>query len=151
MTKYNVTDRGKVVAVIANMLFESGNWTYNTNHYPAPGSPGQGTRSMMMWDFVQNYATFLYADKAESLLKGSTGVVDDDTQNAVRDLVLNDNDSFGSGFWFLTEQAPTYNQADKLKAGSLEDFKDYIENGINTDWDVARGDRWSLVNTAFNS
>jgi len=43
---YKITEKGEKAALVAYMLFESGNFKYNRNHFPAPGRPGQGTRMM---------------------------------------------------------------------------------------------------------
>jgi hypothetical protein len=43
---YKITQVGEQAALVAYMLFESGNFKYNRNHFPAPGRPGQGTRMM---------------------------------------------------------------------------------------------------------
>lgn len=43
---YKVTSKGEQAALVAYMLFESGNFKYNINHFP--GRPGQGTRMMAM-------------------------------------------------------------------------------------------------------
>jgi hypothetical protein len=43
---YKITAVGEQAALVAYMLFESGNFKYNHNHFPAPGRPGQGTRMM---------------------------------------------------------------------------------------------------------
>ncbi|KAJ1641569.1 eukaryotic translation initiation factor 2-alpha kinase, partial [Coemansia asiatica] len=48
------------------------------------------------------------------------------------DLVLNPEDSFGSGFWYLVEKALSFHgDENKLRDGNLDDFKDYVQNGIN--------------------
>jgi hypothetical protein len=41
---YQVTAPGEQAALIAYMLFESGDFQFKTNHFP--GRPGQGTRMM---------------------------------------------------------------------------------------------------------
>jgi len=43
---YDITSTGEQAALIAYMLFESGDFQFNKNHFPAPGRPGQGTRMM---------------------------------------------------------------------------------------------------------
>jgi hypothetical protein len=43
---FKITEKGEKAALVAYMLFESGNFKYNRNHFPAPGRPGQGTRMM---------------------------------------------------------------------------------------------------------
>ncbi|KAJ2896899.1 hypothetical protein GGI21_005000, partial [Coemansia aciculifera] len=143
-----ITKRSEVVAVIALMAFESGSWQYNTNHYP--GRPGQGTRAMLMYNFIQPYATALHPTAAAQALAG--GAATDAVLNNVRALVLNDNDSFGSGFWYLVNHAAAYhNAADKLRDGNFDDFKDYVVNGVGAGWDDGRQTIWEAVNSAITS
>ena len=52
--KYQIKSRGAQAAMIAIMVFESGSFKYNKNHFP--GRPGQGTRNMQMPDFNREYA-----------------------------------------------------------------------------------------------
>ncbi|KAJ2128478.1 hypothetical protein GGF48_002838, partial [Coemansia sp. RSA 921] len=99
--KYGVTERGEVVAMIALMAFESGSWQYNVNEFP--GRAGQGTKAMFMYPFIYKYAKALYPDKVQDAWESAT---DDLTMNNVRAMVLGDDDSFGSAFWYLTTQAP---------------------------------------------
>ncbi|KAJ1723934.1 hypothetical protein LPJ61_005785, partial [Coemansia biformis] len=67
--------------------------------------------------------------------------------NQVRGLVLNDGDSFGSAFWYLVTAQPSYHaNANRLRDGSLDDFKDYVLNGVGGDWSPARESMWNAVN-----
>ncbi|KAI8319463.1 hypothetical protein GQ54DRAFT_299318 [Martensiomyces pterosporus] len=149
IAKYGITRRGEAVAVISLIAFESGTWQYNTNHFP--GRPGQGTRNMMMYNFIEEYAKLLHPTEAAAA--GAKGSSDSDaTKNAVRALVLNDDDSFGSGFWYLVNKASAYhNGASKLRDGNADDFKDYITTGVGADWDEARLTVWNAVNSALTS
>ncbi|KAJ2788483.1 hypothetical protein H4R20_007371, partial [Coemansia guatemalensis] len=52
--KFGVIKRSEIVATLAWMLKESEGWKYNINHFP--GNAGQGTRTIMMWEFVNKYA-----------------------------------------------------------------------------------------------
>ncbi|KAJ1937406.1 hypothetical protein FBU59_004758, partial [Linderina macrospora] len=152
LVKYKISRRSEVVAVLALEAFESASWKYNINHYPEPGRPGQGTRSMLMYNFIEEYAKYLYADKAGALLKSSGSNPSNDTKNAVRQLVLGDDDSFGSGFWYLTQKAGSfYNSPDKLRDGEWTDFKDYIVDGVGAPWDAARNVTWNAFNDAVSS
>ncbi|KAJ2744327.1 hypothetical protein GGI20_003054 [Coemansia sp. BCRC 34301] len=145
IAKYGVTQRGEIVAVVSLMAYESGNWQYNTNHFP--GRPGQGTRAMLMYNFVEQYAQALHPAEATQALGGG---MSNETQNNVRALVLNDNDSFGSGFWYLVTKAPGYHaKPDRLRDGNVDDFKDYIVNGVGAGWDSSRQTIWETVNGAL--
>ncbi|KAJ2523010.1 hypothetical protein H4217_000353 [Coemansia sp. RSA 1939] len=139
IAKYGITRKSEVIAMVALMAFESGDWLYNINH--TPGVPGQGTRAMISPEFVAQYAQLLHPDQAPK----AVSVVDK------LQLVLNDDDSFGSAFWFLTAKAPQYHNNDaRLRAGNAADFKDYVVTGLNGGWDPRREDVWNRVNTAFN-
>ncbi|KAJ2004395.1 hypothetical protein GGI04_001303 [Coemansia thaxteri] len=145
IAKYGVTQRGEIVALVSLMAYESANWAYNINHFP--GRPGQGTRAMLMYNFIEKYAQSLYPAEAAQVLAGGSST---DAQNNVRALVLNDNDSFGSAFWYLATQASSYhNSAAKLRSSNAEDFKDYIVNGVGAGWDNDRQATWESVNAAL--
>ena len=94
--KYGIDNAGAQAAVIAWITFESGEFKYKMNHFPEPGRPGQGTRSMMMPPFVAEYATQLVGeDKVKA-----AGAPD-----KVLDLVNGDDEgSFGGGAWFMKEK-----------------------------------------------
>ncbi|KAJ1783194.1 hypothetical protein LPJ59_006646, partial [Coemansia sp. RSA 2399] len=128
LTKYQISGRGEAVAVIALMAFESDSWLYNINHNP--GNPGQGTRNMQMYTFNSEYAQLLYPTQvAAATAANASGTASQ--ENAVLDLVLDDDDSFGSGFWYLVNHASGYyNNANKLRDGNSADFQDYITNGV---------------------
>ncbi|KAJ2826366.1 hypothetical protein IWW50_002393 [Coemansia erecta] len=131
------------------MLYESGNWTYNINHFP--GNIGQGTRTMMSWTNVSKYAQSIHADAYTAAI-GSVDVsaADNTTKTKVINLVLNNEDSFGAGFWYLKTQAPSYhNNPTALRDGSVEDFQAYVEQGIGTTWNAEREDIWTKVNSAI--
>ncbi|KAJ1900973.1 hypothetical protein LPJ66_001102 [Kickxella alabastrina] len=146
--KYKFTRRGETIAVISNMLFESVGWMYNIKH--SANTPGQGTRCMMMWNFISEYAKELHPDEYAKLMGSSASSADsasDTVRNDVRELVLNPEDSFASGFWFLVNKAAEFHNDDmKLRDGNLEDFKAYVVSGIHTPWDSNREKWWQLVN-----
>ncbi|KAJ2078951.1 hypothetical protein H4R24_004122 [Coemansia sp. RSA 988] len=143
--KYDVTQRGEIIALISLMAYESAKWEYNINHYP--GRPGQGTRAMLMYNYVQEYASSLFPGHITTDIANTSS---DKIKNTVRQLVLDDNNSFGSAFWYLTSVKPEFhNKSDKLRDGNMDDFKDYIENGVQTTWDDGRQSIWESVNAAI--
>ncbi|KAJ2065238.1 hypothetical protein GGI17_000494 [Coemansia sp. S146] len=148
---YKVTRRGEVVASIAWMLFESGGWKYNINH--TPGTIGQGTRCMMMWEFISEYAQSLFPEEYKKLMGASAAkpeTATDAIKTSVIKLVLTNNTSFSAAFWFLVNKAPTYhNNNAKLRDGNLEDFKEYVTKGIVTTWTAEREKLWNDVNKAI--
>ncbi|KIW00950.1 uncharacterized protein PV09_07476 [Verruconis gallopava] len=96
--KYGITTKGAQAAIMAWELFESGQLKYKMNHFPAPGTPGKGTRCMMSPEFVSEYATAVVgADKVSAA--GSPA--------AVLDLVNGDDaSSFGGGAWYMKTKCP---------------------------------------------
>src|SRR5947199_10077851 len=40
---YNITSAAEQAALLSWMAFESADFKYNRNHFPAPGNPAQGT------------------------------------------------------------------------------------------------------------
>ncbi|KAJ1877995.1 hypothetical protein LPJ57_003656 [Coemansia sp. RSA 486] len=147
ITKYGVTSTGEIAALIALMAYESADWQYNINHYP--GRPGQGTKAMLMYDFIEKYAQQVHQSETTRVLISGGG--SDAAKNSVRELVLDDDDSFGAAFWYLTTQASAYhNNPAKLRAGNADDFKEYIVSGVNAGWDDKRMSIWSQVNSAFH-
>ncbi|KAJ2334841.1 hypothetical protein GGH92_008197, partial [Coemansia sp. RSA 2673] len=103
---------------------------------------------MLMYNFVEKYAQSLHSAETAQALAGSGSATD--IQNSVRALVLNNNDSFGSGFWYLTTQASAYhNSAGKLRDGNVADFEDYIVNGVGAGWSSDRQTTWAAVNAAI--
>ncbi|KAJ1721054.1 hypothetical protein LPJ53_004384 [Coemansia erecta] len=146
ISKYGVTSTGEIVALISLMAYESADWQYNVNHYP--GRPGQGTKAMLMYNFIEKYAQQLHPSDSTRVL--AAGDASDSVKNSLRELVLNDDDTFGAAFWYLTSQAAAYhNNAGKLRAGNADDFKDYIVNGVGAGWDDQRMQIWNTVNGAF--
>ena len=110
---YDVNTPGEAAALVSLMAFESGDFKYQKNHFPAPGRPGQGTRNMQSAAFNFEYASSIPA--LHSSLATLTGAgagapspaastLSSDTQNAIRQLVLADQYDFASAAWFLTTQ-----------------------------------------------
>ncbi|KAJ2005626.1 hypothetical protein GGI04_001078 [Coemansia thaxteri] len=149
--KYKVARRGEIVAIVAWMMYESDGWKYSINR--VPGVPGQGTRCMMQWPYVHEYAKLLHPEEFAKLIGTSASNPEsapDDVKKSILELVLSNNDSFGAGFWFLANKSPTYfNKTTKLRDGNLEDFKDYITNYIKGTWDSGRDTIWHAMNSTL--
>ncbi|KAJ2849726.1 hypothetical protein IWW36_002418 [Coemansia brasiliensis] len=141
---YGITERSEMVAIISLMAYESGSWQYNIN--VSPGRAGQGTKAMLMYNFIYEYAKELYPSKVQDAWENTE---DESTMNQVRELVLNDNDSFGSGFWYLVNKASSYHNSKKLVDGDLDSFKQYCETAVGATWDESRGQIWETVNNAL--
>ncbi|KAF2118534.1 hypothetical protein BDV96DRAFT_570113 [Lophiotrema nucula] len=123
-TKYQITTTGEQAALLAIMLYESANFQYNKNHYPAPGRPGQGTKNMQMLPFNLKYATSVYgADIANQ--------ADAQSPDAVLALVSGNEESFGSAAWFLSTQcSPEIRQG--LAAGTQGGWSAYLSQCVGT-------------------
>ncbi|KAJ2609838.1 hypothetical protein H4S08_003883 [Coemansia sp. RSA 1365] len=165
LKKYKITRPSEVVTALAWMLFESDGWHYVVNHNP--GNKGQGTRTMMSWAYVSKYAKELYPDKYTKLIgkfADDTSKANNSTKTKVMDLVLNNDDSIGAGFWYLAKHASSFhNKEDKLRPDVLDDFKDFMWNGVNADvttdangkkhfkWDEGRTAKWNQANRYIGS
>ncbi|KAF2869350.1 hypothetical protein BDV95DRAFT_577128 [Massariosphaeria phaeospora] len=130
--KYEITEKGTQAALIAIMMFESGSFVYNKNHYP--GRPGQGTKNMQMPDNNKLYAAALFPDK----IAGAT------TPEAVLQLVSGDNESFGSAAWHLTTQCGPEIQKG-LAAGDAKGWDAYLTGCVKTTHTPDRDVLWTAA------
>lgn len=151
MQTYSVFNVHEIAALLSVMAYESGEFKYNTNHYPAPGRPGQGTRNMQMASYNLMYAQSISELKSDldaiTTATSTTGLSDDEL-NAVRALVLPDQYSFASAAWFLTTQCSASVRS-ALQAGGQGAYESYLTECIGT---TATSDRlayWTSANTAF--
>ena len=127
MSKYSIYSVSEIAAVLSVIAFESGDFKYNTNHFPAPGRPGQGTRAMFMPNYVLLYARSIpeLADKLNAITTASTvDGLSDDKLNAIRALVLPDEYTWGSAAWFLTTQCASIRSS--LQTGSQAGYEAYM-------------------------
>jgi hypothetical protein len=107
----NIDTGAEQAALLAWMSYESGDFKYNQNHFPAPGTPGQGTRNMMSPTFVAEYVQFL-------------GLTPTSTDPAtVLAMVENDQYGFGSASWYYHEKC-----SDDIKTG--------VQSGSQAGWDA---------------
>ncbi len=159
---YAISSVGEKAAILSLMLFETGDFKFDRNQYvallhhycnvanryadrsfPAPGRPGQGTRNLMTFPFVHQYALDTPSTHSRALALAGPNATDpsikNDSMNAVRDLVLGDELSFASAMWFYKASGPdrvgcTANQslADGLIAQTRQGWEDYITGCIFT-------------------
>ncbi|KAF2739331.1 hypothetical protein EJ04DRAFT_509034 [Polyplosphaeria fusca] len=120
--KYGVTSTAEQAALIALMLYESGNFQYNIHHFPSP-NPGQGTRNMQNYPFNLQYATALFGAQAQE--KAAQG------PDAVLGMLLGNDESFGSAAWFLTSQCNAQIRQG-LHSGSQAGWSAYLTQCIGT-------------------
>lgn len=94
---------GTQAALLSLMLYESGSFKYNINHYP--GVPGQGTRNMQSPAFNLKYARWLAANLTNSgILPQQVDEADKEGPVQVLALVNGERWSFASAAWFLATQ-----------------------------------------------
>lgn len=109
---YGLKTLGQKAGMIAYMAFESEGFRWNTNQYP--GRPGQGTKSMLMFAHLYNFAKS-FPELQAAVAQNSPGgvlaevnysnadtIIDDGKKNAIRALVLTDAYTFKGGPWYLT-------------------------------------------------
>lgn len=151
-SKYKIASVGEKAAILSLELFESASFVYNTNHFPAPGRPGQGTRNMMMFPFIYQYAVATPSTQAQAQQIVPNGSdlsgVSDDNQTNVRKLVLGDELSFASGSWFYKTNCKSNEIAPGLQAETVEGWSAYITQCVGT---TVTPDRQALWNTTLSA
>jgi len=141
--KFGISTVGEKAALLSLMLFETGGFKFDKNHFPAPGRPGQGTRNLQIFKFNLQYALDIpaVAPQAKALLgpitpsssQAEIDAVPDATKNAVRALVLDDTNSFASAAWFLKASgACAQSFSDGLKTGTVAGWESYITGCVGT-------------------
>ena len=137
--KWGIKTGGEQAALVAYMLFESGNFQYNHNVYP--GRPGQGTRMMAMPPFVGKYADAIIAPTTLATARSAGG---DAALNAVLGLVnADDEKSFGAAPWFLTTCDKSIR--DELAKGSAEGWKSFLTVCVQTTMSPDRDAPWEAA------
>lgn len=134
--KYQITSPGEQVALLAWMAFESGDFQYVRNHFPAPGTPGQGTRCMMSPEFVAKFAPTL------GVQPGS------DPANTLDTLLTAPGAEWDAASWFLTTQC-----SDDIRTGlqtnTFQGFSDFTTKCISTSMTDDRKSGWQAAAKAF--
>ncbi|KAI3611034.1 hypothetical protein WG66_013685 [Moniliophthora roreri] len=157
---YDITTIGEQAALLSLMSFETGGFAFNINHFP--GRPGQGTRNMMLFNFIHQYAVDTPRTSQQALqLAGpdpDSPSITNDTMNAVRELVLGDDLSFASAAWFYKNSgaAKTGCTADAsvvqgLQAETLAGWTVYIEKCIGTTVTPDRQAGWEAALNALKA
>ncbi|KAI9740342.1 MAG: hypothetical protein M1834_004921 [Cirrosporium novae-zelandiae] len=144
-TKYGVETCGEKAALISLMAYETAEFKYNKNHYPAPGRPGQGTRNMQMAKFNLLYASSIseLTTSVKSITNGETNSssLTDDQLNQVRALVLDHPYDFSSAAWYLTTQCDQ-SIRNGLAAKTVDGWTAYITDCVGTTVDTSRQEYW---------
>jgi hypothetical protein len=148
--QFSLNTVGEQAAVLSLMAFETGQFEFDRNHFPAPGNPGQGTRNLMNFPFIYQYAlnTTSTAAQAQQIV-ADPSTATPDQMNAVLALVLPDELSFASGAWFLKESGGgcTDDIVQGLQAATLSGWQNYITTCVGT---TVTSDRQSLYETALS-
>jgi hypothetical protein len=105
------------------MAFETGDFKFNANHFPPPGVPGQGTRTLMSPTFVKMYAASIPAVAAQAASLTDPA--------AVLALVQPDQYSFAAGAWFLSTQCTADVRA-QLQTGTAAGWEAWLTGCVAT-------------------
>ncbi|KAF7441406.1 hypothetical protein PC9H_001756 [Pleurotus ostreatus] len=73
---YAIASVGEKAAILSLMLFETGEFKFDKNHFPAPGRTGQGTRNLMTFPFVHQYALDTPSTHSRALGLAGTNATD---------------------------------------------------------------------------
>ena len=134
---YNVTTAPEQAALLSWMAYESADFKYNQNHFPAPGNPGQGTRCMMSPAFVKEYALSV----PELQAKVPTGTAPTDLETTLA-LVQPDQYSFAAAAWYYDGHCSDA-QKKLVQAGGQNNWQTALILGcISTTVDDKRVEYW---------
>ncbi|KAL0938871.1 uncharacterized protein CTRU02_205481 [Colletotrichum truncatum] len=152
LDKYNITSPGEIAGVLSLMALETGEFRFERNHFPKPGRPGQGTRNLQMPKYNLIYARSFpeLKEKADDIAGCTTdaNTLPDDKKNAILDLVLPDQYSWGSAAWFLATQCDAKTR-EGLKEGTIRGYTLYMDC-IGTALDDDREKYWVAAKQALN-
>ncbi|KAH8151515.1 uncharacterized protein LAJ45_04136 [Morchella importuna] len=138
--QYKQTTLGEVAALLGLMALESGDFQFNVNHYP--GRPGQGTKAMLMFNFIHDYAVDAGMKAQVAEIAGSDQVdsMSDDKKNKIRALVTTDKYTFAAAPWFLSKKCTPEVQKG-VKEGGFKGFQTYMQDCVGTGALSASDDR----------
>lgn len=138
--KYKITTPGEQASLIAWMALESVEFQFNHNHYapdlpnPSEGRPGQGTRAMLMPNFV--------AELAKSLKVDST-----DPKKLLEDVLAKGGDYEAAAWYYSTKCSDDIKKG--VQAGTTAGHKAFIEKCVSTTWAAEREKYWKDSAAAF--
>ena len=128
---YQITNAAEQSALLSWVGFETGDLKFNQNHFPAPGTPGQGTRAMLMPNFVAQYAASIPQIASQTAGKDPAGILT---------LVQPDEFSFGSAaFFYSTQCSQSIKQG--VQSGSKAGWEAFITGCVHTTIDESGGDK----------
>ncbi|KAK3116714.1 hypothetical protein LTR53_002623 [Teratosphaeriaceae sp. CCFEE 6253] len=142
-TNFGIASFGEQAALVALMLYETGDFQYAQNHFP--GVPGQGTRNMQSPAYNLKYAQWL------STACTNCGITAAQAQQAsaqgpaaVLELVNTDEWSFGSAAWFLATQCDE-SVRQGLAAGTQAGWETYLSQCVGASADEGRNQLWTAA------
>jgi hypothetical protein len=111
LAKYKLDESPCAVAMyLSTLMLESGNLTYNRNHYPPPGIVGMGTRFMLnpynLYIFVKSNPDLF--TKYQEIYKLTDYPYDENnnfSKKLILDLLMKDEFSFLPGAWWIARGA----------------------------------------------
>jgi hypothetical protein len=149
---YKIETIGEAAAILSLMAFESADFKFNQNHFPEPGRPGQGTKAMLMPNFIVSYVqSFTSTDSIQpGLTESNIGSASDDVKNAVLKLAQVDSRTFASAAWYYQTKCSDAVKSG-LKSGTTQAaWEAYIQGCVNTGLD-GRLDGWNTAVKALSS
>ncbi|KAK5946907.1 hypothetical protein PMZ80_001052 [Knufia obscura] len=135
--KYKVATPPEQAALLSWMAYESADFKYVKNHFPDPGRPGQGTRAMMMPDFVKEYGATLNVNNADL-----AGMLDD---------VIKAGGEWGAASWYYTSKCSDEIK-EGVKTGGKDGWKKFITDCVETTLDEGENSReayWTRASEAL--
>ncbi|KAI9663655.1 MAG: hypothetical protein M1821_007145 [Bathelium mastoideum] len=130
--KWGIISFGSQAAVVSTLLYESGNFEYDT---PVLPTSGKGTRDMQSAAFNAEYAA------AVGLSTTSEDVATDEVVAALnKDL----DTSFGSGAWLLSAHCPM-SIRDQMHAQESAGYQNYVEQCLDTSELAERQQIWDSL------
>ncbi|KIW23014.1 uncharacterized protein PV07_11248 [Cladophialophora immunda] len=140
--KYNVNTAEEQAALLSWMAYESGEFKFNRNHFPAPGQPGQGTRTMMSPTFVQQYANSIPELKPKVVAIGTGSSLSGAQADQVLALVQPDQYSFAAAAWYYGTHC-TDAQKQQVRQGGQQNWQAaFITGCVQTTVDDGRIAYW---------
>ena len=138
-TNFSIPTAPEQAALLSWMAFESGEFKFNQNHFP--GTPGQGTRNMMMPNFIKEYV--LSIPELASQAPGKDVV-------ALLALVQPDKFSFASAAWFYsTHCSEAVKQG--VQTGSKSGWAGFLTGCVGTTVSDAREVYWTRAMNALGA
>jgi hypothetical protein len=140
-SKYNIQTAPEQAALLSWIAYESAELKYNANHFPAPGRPGQGTRNMMMPNYVAEYASSIPELSAQVSAAGGDPA-------KILQLVQGDEYSFGSAAWFYANKCGE-GVKEGVKSGGRAGWEGFITGCVVTSLDDGRVEYWERASRAL--